>query len=98
MAPTGQEASKSSTVGTGAFDPEGANLSQVPGPLLQIPISPGSRRRTALAETNPLLVNGDCHMLVPVCVDPDDHLNSSVDLATAFFSHGCLLKDGVQAV
>ena len=42
-------------------------------------------------------VNSHCHMLILVCVDPDDHLNSSIHLATGCYRHSYLLEDGAQS-
>ena len=49
----------------------------------------------AKSDTSP--VNGHRHMLVPVSVDPDDHLKYAMTLVGCDSCHLHLLDDGVSA-
>ena len=97
MTPTGQEAGDTSAVGTGAFDPERANLSQAPGPPFELPIPERGCRRVMLAKADTLAVNGHRHMLIPVSAGSDDNLNSTTTFTTQNSCHSYLPEDGAPA-
>ena len=97
MTPTGQEAGDTSAVGTGAFDPERANLSQAPGPPFELPIPERGCRRLMLAKADTLPVNGHRHMLIPVGAGSDDNLNSMTTFTTHNSYHSYLPEDGAPA-
>ena len=71
MAPAGQEAGDSGAIGTGAFNPERANLSQAPGPPFELTVPERGCWHVTLSETNTLAVNGHRHMVVLVSVDSE---------------------------
>ena len=97
MAPAGQEPGESGAIGTCAFNAEGVNRSQAPGPPFQLPVPTRTRWRMALGEAYALPVNGHGHMLVLVSVDSDNHLNNATAFVIRDSCHTCLLKDGVVA-
>ena len=80
MAPAGQEAGDSGTIGTGAFNPERANLSQAPGPPFELTVPEHGHR----------------HMVVLVSVDSDDSLDSTTTFTftTHNSCHSYLPEDG----
>ena len=96
MAPAGQEAGDSGTIGTGAFNPERANLSQAPGPPFELTVPERGCWRVTLTETNTLAVNGHRHMVVLVSVDSDDNLDSTTTFTftTHNSCHSYLPEDG----
>ena len=97
MAPTGQESGDSGTVGTGAFNPKGMNLSQAPGPPFELLIPMGGRHCVKLPQVDPLTVNGHRHMLILVGVDSDDQLNTTTTFMTDDSCHFYLPEDCAPA-
>ena len=77
MAPVGQEACESSTVGTGALYAERVNLSQAAGPPLELLVPADGDGHVLLVKPDTSPVNGHRHMLVLVSVDSDDNLNGT---------------------
>ena len=97
MAPTGQESGDSGTVGTGAFKPEGMNLSQAPGPPFELLLPMGGRHCVKLPQADPLTVNGHRHMLILVGVDSDDQLNTTTTFMTDDSCHFYIPEDCAPA-
>ena len=97
MIPTGHEASDSCSVGTGALDPERADLSQTARPPFEVLVPTDGRGHVPLSKSDTPPINGHCHMLIPVGVDPDDHLSDAMTLVICDSDHLCLLDDDVSA-
>ena len=87
-----QEAGDAGAVGTGAFNPEGVNLSQAPGPPFELPIAAAGRNRVKLRKADTLTVKGHRPMLILVGVDSGDHLNTTTAFKTDNSCHFHLLE------